>query len=92
VLRWDGSRWSRDEEWFPQPMLDVAAVSPTDAYAVSGAATWHFDGYQWAALATTGVGPTFANDIFRAIVVDPVRGLLTAGGHGAVLQWRPGTP
>ncbi|MBI5491242.1 MAG: hypothetical protein HY905_28180 [Deltaproteobacteria bacterium] len=89
VLRWDGARWAEEEEWFPDPMLDVVAVSPTDAYAVSGAATWHFDGYLWTALATTGVGPTFSSDIFRAVVHDPVRGLLTAGGHGAVLEWRP---
>jgi hypothetical protein len=92
IVRWDGSRWIPDEDWVPTPMLDVVAVSTDNVYAVSGASAWHFDGTNWTALATTGVGRSLSADVFRALVVDPVLGLVTAGGHGAILHWAPSAP
>jgi len=48
ILRWNGSRWSREESGTSAFLTAVWAASPSEVFAVGGAWTWvHYDGSRW---------------------------------------------
>jgi hypothetical protein len=90
LLRLDGDRWRLVDERFPDPILDLAGSRTNDLYAVSKNDAWHFDGTRWIRLPSTGTtGAPLSSDAYRALLIDPVGGVLTVGRYGTILRWRP---